>query len=86
MSKFKLGDTVRVISRNDYHWDHVGRITSIRKSDKFKYPFHVSGLHPNTPLWYGPNELILADPHHEMINDPEGQQLVQAIHERKEKP
>lgn len=60
-TKFRLGDTVRVINRNDYHWDRVGRITSICKDDTWPSPFHVTGLHSLVPLWYGPEELILAE-------------------------
>jgi len=59
--KFRLGDTVRVINRNDYHWDRVGRITSICKDDRWAHPFHVNGLDSSIPLWYGPEELILAE-------------------------
>jgi hypothetical protein len=50
-----------VINRRDYHWDRVGRITSICKDDTWPSPFHVAGLHSAVPLWYGPEELILAE-------------------------
>jgi len=59
--KFKLGDVVRVINVRGYHFDRVGRITSICKSGDWEYPFHVSGLDSSVPLWYGPEELILAE-------------------------
>lgn len=85
--KFKLGDTVRVTTPADSRFDKVGRVTAISKEDAHKsYPFGISGIDP-WMLCYGPHELILAEPPHvhEMLNDPEGQQLVQAIHDRKEK-
>jgi hypothetical protein len=85
LMKFKLGDTVRVINERDYYFDRVGRITSICKSGEWPHPFHVSGMHNIVPLWFGPHELILADPLNVMLNDPEGQRLVQAIHDRKGK-
>lgn len=59
--KFRLGDTVRVINQCDYHWDSVGRITSICKDPRWNYPFHVTGLNSSIPLWYAPEELILAE-------------------------
>lgn len=61
--KFRLGDPVRVINRLDIHWDAVGRVTTIDKSTDGPNDlvFRVSGLNSTTPLWYGPNELILAE-------------------------
>lgn len=59
--KFRLGDTVRVIDRADYHFDQVGRVTSIDKSPTAMMPFRITGLNPISPLWYAPDELILAD-------------------------
>ena len=61
MPKLALGDIVRVINQRDYHWDRVGRITSICKDESWDHPFHVSGLNSLIPLWYGPHELILAE-------------------------
>jgi len=57
--KFRLGDTVRVINRTCRHFDKVGRITTVDKSGPL-YPFHVTGLQ-GSALWYGPDELILAE-------------------------
>lgn len=59
--KFKLGDPVRVIDRADYHFDQVGRVTAIDKSPAAMMPFRITGLNPMSPLWYAPNELILAE-------------------------
>ena len=60
--KFKLGDHVRVINQLDYHWDRVGRITSICKDPTWDHTFHVSGLKASVPLWYRPEELTLTEP------------------------
>jgi hypothetical protein len=62
--KFRLGDPVRVINRESHHFDKVGRVTTIDKGDTEGYPFRVTGVSdewPRWPLWYGPNELILAE-------------------------
>jgi hypothetical protein len=59
--KFRLGDTVRVINRTNYHFDRVGRITSRCKDPGWGWPFLVSGLDSSVPLWYRPEELILAE-------------------------
>lgn len=83
MTKFKLGDTVRVIAENCRYFDQVGAVVAIHEDQGFPYRIDRVDV---SPIGFEAHELILADPHHEMINDPEGQQLVQAIHDRKEKP
>lgn len=60
-TKFRLGDTVRVTNVRDYHCGRVGRITSICKDPTWAHSFHVAGLNSIVPLWYGPEELILAE-------------------------
>lgn len=60
-TKFRLGDVVRVINQRDYHFDRVGRITSRCKDPRWRHSFHVSGLDSSIPLWYAPEELILAE-------------------------
>jgi len=60
--KFRLGDTVRVINRSSFHFDEVGRVTAIDKTTSpIGWPFRISGLKSALPLWYGPEELILAE-------------------------
>jgi hypothetical protein len=60
--KFRLGDTVRVINRGSFHFDEVGRVTAIDKTaSPIGWPFRISGLNSSIPLWYGPEELILAE-------------------------
>ncbi|MDN4644945.1 hypothetical protein [Arthrobacter sp. PsM3] len=57
MSKFKLGDPVRVIARNTRHFDAVGTVVDVSAQH---YPFQVGGLE-GSPLWFGPHELTLAE-------------------------
>ncbi|UKA59178.1 hypothetical protein [Arthrobacter sp. FW306-2-2C-D06B] len=65
MTKFKLGDHVRVTDPRNGYFDQVGRITTIDKSDVEGLPYRVTGLSKVTPLWLGPHELTLADPEQE---------------------
>jgi hypothetical protein len=65
MTKFRKGDHVRVIARRSYHFDQVGTVAEIDSSQHFS--FGVSGL-DRPLLWYGPNELILAE--HQMQEAP----------------
>ncbi len=59
MSKFRIGDTVRIIANRCQHFDSVGTIAEIKENQSAR--FHVAGLEP-WPLWFEPNELILAEP------------------------
>ncbi|QCB97133.1 hypothetical protein E5206_09475 [Arthrobacter sp. PAMC25564] len=56
--KFKLGDPVRIIARTCRYFDEAGTIVDLDGSQQF--PFHVAGLE-DVPLWFGPDELILAE-------------------------
>lgn len=56
--KFKIGDPVRVIARGCSHFDQVGTVVDVDRTQRF--PFHISGLEDHS-LWFGPNELILAE-------------------------
>jgi len=58
VTKFRIGDPVRVIARNTGHFDDVGTVVDVDISQHF--PFHVAGLEDHA-LWFGPNELILAE-------------------------
>ncbi|WP_028265919.1 hypothetical protein [Arthrobacter sp. MA-N2] len=79
MSKFKIGDHVRVIATPCRWFDQTGTV-----HDEAPGAFHIADLESH-PLWFHPDELILADPLNVMLNDVEGQQLVRNIHDRKEK-
>ena len=57
MTKFRIGDPVRVIRRTDKFFDQVGTVSSIDGSD---LPFEVSGV-CSFKLWFGPDDLILAE-------------------------
>jgi hypothetical protein len=58
MSKFKLGDPVRVIARPSRHFDSVGTVTDVDPGAF--YPFRVE-VPEGVPLWFGPHELVLAE-------------------------
>ena len=53
--KFKIGDPVRVIASPCRYFDMVGTV-----HDEAAGEFHVKGLDAG-PLWFLPNELILAE-------------------------
>ena len=55
MTKFRIGDPVRVIASPSRWFDHVGTV-----HDETAGQFHVRGL-TDAPLWFHPNELILAE-------------------------
>ena len=56
MTKFRLGDQVRIIARG--HFDEVGTVADIDHGTG--YPFKVA-LVSSGPLWFGPHELVLAE-------------------------
>ena len=58
MSKFKLGDPVRIIARPTRHFDSVGTVTDVDQGAY--YPFRVEVIE-GQPLWFGPHELTLAE-------------------------
>ena len=57
MTKFKLGDHVRVIAHPSAFFDHVGTVTAIDATD---YPFEVVGI-GYYPLSFAADELVLAE-------------------------
>jgi len=57
--KFKLGDPVRVIANPSRYFDTVGTIADVDSHHPL-IPYQVAGL-ADPPLWFGPNELILAE-------------------------
>lgn len=58
MSKFRIGDPVRIIASPGRHFDAVGTVVDVDQTQHF--PFAVTGLDASL-LWFGPNELILAE-------------------------
>lgn len=56
--KFKIGDPVRIIARTCRYFDQVGTVEAINEG--LGFPFSIAGPEP-WPLWFGPNELILAE-------------------------
>ena len=60
MTKFKLGDPVRVIANPSRYFDTVGTIADVDR-DHPSLPYQVAGLSELPPLWFGPHELILAE-------------------------
>lgn len=58
MSKFKIGDHVRIIARTCRDFDRVGTVTDIVPDAAHSFHVTIPGEHP---LWFGPNELILAE-------------------------
>ena len=59
MTKFKLGDPVRIIATPSRYFDSVGTIADVDRNHPL-LPYQVD-LHEGRPLWFGPNELILAE-------------------------
>ncbi|SDK79904.1 hypothetical protein [Arthrobacter sp. ok362] len=57
--KFKLGDPVRVIATPSRFFDMVGAVCDVDRHHPL-LPYQVTGLE-GRPLWFGPNELILAE-------------------------
>lgn len=57
MSKFRIGDPVRIIARPSAWFDHVGTVTDVNQGAGF--PFRVTIR--EVSLWFGPHELILAE-------------------------
>jgi len=57
--KFKLNDPVRIIATPSRYFDTVGTITDVDR-DHPRLPYQV-GILENRPLWFGPEELILAE-------------------------
>jgi hypothetical protein len=53
--KFKLNDPVRVIATPCRHFDQVGSVVTTGAGG-----FHIAGL-DDAPLWFHPDELILAE-------------------------
>lgn len=64
MSKFKTGDPVRIIARSCRYFDQVGTITDIAPDAARSFHVTIPGEYP---LWFGPNELILAE--HQPTNE-----------------
>lgn len=58
MTKFRLGNPVRIIARGCSYFDQVGTVEAINEVQD--HPFHVAGLEP-WPLWFGAAELVLAE-------------------------
>jgi len=58
--KFKIGDPVRVIATPSRYFDSVGTIADVDPHHP-SLPYQVAGLSDLPPLWFGPNELILAE-------------------------
>lgn len=58
MTKFRLGDPVRIIARGSRYFDAVGTVVDIDSGQYF--PFHVAGL-TYCPLTFDPAELVLAE-------------------------
>lgn len=59
MSKFRIGDHVRIINRTCKYFDRVGTVQEVMVGQQL--PFGLSGLE-SVPIWFGPFELILAEP------------------------
>ena len=58
MSKFRIGDPVRVTVSSCRYFDAVGTVVDVSSSQHF--PFQIAGLDDHA-LWFGPHELILAE-------------------------
>lgn len=59
MSKFRIGDPVRIIATPSRYFDSVGTVIDVDRHHPL-LPYQVAGL-ADPPLWFGPNELILAE-------------------------
>jgi len=57
--KFKIGDPVRVTATPSRYFDSVGTIADVDPHHPL-LPYQVDGL-DGRPLWFGPQELILAE-------------------------
>lgn len=74
MTKFRIGDPVRVIRRADRYFDKVGVVRDILTGTNV--PFAVAGIQPHVLLRFGPDELILAEapnstnPEPDAVNHP----------------
>lgn len=58
MTKFRIGDPVRIIAAPFRHFDTVGTAIDVDKTVHF--PFAVTGCGPSL-LWFGAHELVLAE-------------------------
>lgn len=58
MTKFKIGDPVRVTATPSRHFDAVGTIVDVDRTQHF--PFAVMGVDASL-LWFGAHELTLAE-------------------------
>jgi hypothetical protein len=56
--KFQLADPVRITAPYCRHFDAVGTVTDVDRSQPLSFP--VSGL-DGAPLWFGAHELVLAE-------------------------
>ncbi|WNT44979.1 hypothetical protein SEA_ABBYDAISY_86 [Arthrobacter phage AbbyDaisy] len=56
--KFKTGDHVRVINQKSKYFDRVGKV---EVDDRVNPPCGVSGLDDGVVIWFGPDDLILAE-------------------------
>ncbi|UUG70041.1 hypothetical protein SEA_ZUCKER_82 [Arthrobacter phage Zucker] len=63
--KFKVGDHVRVTISLTKYFDQVGAVQDVVPDAQL--PFGISGLE-SVPVWFGPDELILAEP--DPVNHP----------------
>jgi hypothetical protein len=58
MPKFKLADPVRITAPTSRHFDAVGTVTDVDRSQPLS--FRVSGVE-GVPVWFGAHELVLAE-------------------------
>jgi hypothetical protein len=58
MTKFRLGDPVRITAPSSRHFDEVGTVTDVDPAAHF--PFRVSGLE-DVPQLFLAHELVLAE-------------------------
>ncbi|MFW0772504.1 DUF3310 domain-containing protein [Paenarthrobacter nitroguajacolicus] len=69
MSKFKIGDPVRVIEQTSSYFDRVGHVREISSIRGYKLPFGVIFDTSDTVIHFGTQELILAE-HPTVADDP----------------
>ncbi|MDQ5860673.1 MAG: hypothetical protein M3536_00220 [Actinomycetota bacterium] len=58
MTKFRVGDSVRITHSPCRYFDQVGTVEDINEDQD--HPFAVDGLEPWL-LWFGPDEMVLAE-------------------------
>lgn len=58
MSKYRLGDHVRVIVPGSPFWDATGTISDLTEGS---YPYKVQLQPPSIPIAFKETELVLAD-------------------------